>query len=92
MDGENTQDSGSVQRRRGLESVALAALIGSHPHGLTKSQVRDELTTVEHTPERVAAIGRAIDGLIEVGLVARRGERLLPTPAALRAGELELGL
>jgi hypothetical protein len=38
------------------------------------------------------AVHEAIEGLMEVGLVVRVGDLLQPTPAALRSGELELGL
>ena len=50
-----------------------------------------ELTSVENTSERVAAIGEAVAGLVEVGLVARADEVLRLTLPALRAGELEIG-
>ena len=72
--------------------MVLAALIDAYPAELTESEVRRELTAVENTPERAAAIGEAVAGLIEVGLVARAGDLLRLTPPALRAGELELGL
>ena len=72
--------------------MVLAALIDAYPAELTESEVRRELTAVENTPERAAAIGEAVEGLIEVGLVARAGDLLRLTPPALRAGELELGL
>ena len=72
--------------------MVLAALIDAYPEELTESAVRRELTAIENTPERAAAIGEAIEGLVEVGLVARDGEILRLTPPALRAGELELGL
>lgn len=82
----------SIERQRDVEAVVLAALIDAYPDELTESQVRRELTAVEDTPERVAAIGEAVEGLVEVGLVARAADRLQLTPPALRAGELELGL
>jgi len=72
--------------------VVLAALIEAHPKELTESAVQRELTSVENTPERLAAIGQAVEGLVEVGLVAREADLLRLTPPALRAGELELGL
>lgn len=72
--------------------MVLAALIDAHPDQLTESAVRRELTSVENTPERLASIGEAIEGLIEVGLIAREADLLRLTPPALRAGELELGL
>jgi hypothetical protein len=82
----------SIERQRDVEAVVLAALIDAYPDELTESAVRRELTAVENTPERAAAIGEAILGLVEVGLVARDGDILRLTPPALRAGELELGL
>ena len=72
--------------------MVLAALIEAHPEELTESAVQRELTAVENTPERLAAIGQAVEGLVEVGLVAREADLLRLTPPALRAGELELGL
>jgi hypothetical protein len=82
----------SVERQRDVEAVVLAALIDAYPDELTESAVQSELTAVENTSERLAAIGTAIAGLVEVGLVARAGDLLQLTPAALRAGELELGI
>jgi hypothetical protein len=82
----------SVERQRDVEAVVLAALIDAYPEELTESAVQRELTAVENTPERLAAIGAAIAGLVEVGLVARAGDALQLTPPALRAGELELGI
>jgi len=82
----------SESRQRDVEAVVLAALIDAYPDELTESEVRRELTAVENTPERTAAISQAIEGLIEVGLVARAADLLRLTPPALRAGELELGL
>jgi hypothetical protein len=82
----------SVERQRDVEAVVLAALIEAHPDELTESAVQRELTSVENTPERLAAIGQAVEGLVEVGLVARDADVLRLTPPALRAGELELGL
>jgi hypothetical protein len=82
----------SVERQRDVEAVVLAALIEAHPEELTESAVQRELTAVENTPERLAAIGAAVEGLVEVGLVARDADLLRLTPPALRAGELELGI
>jgi hypothetical protein len=55
---------------------------------LTGREVAVKLTLVERTPERLAAIGDAVEGLVEIGLLGL----LRLTPPALRAGELELGL
>jgi hypothetical protein len=82
----------SIERQRDVEAVVLAALIDAYPDELTESAVQRELTLVENTPERVAAIREAIEGLVDVGLVAREADVLRLTPPALRAGELELGL
>lgn len=82
----------AIERQRDVEAVVLAALIDAHPDQLTESAVQRELTAVENTPERLASIGAAIEGLVEVGLVAREADLLRLTPPALRAGELELGL
>lgn len=72
--------------------MVLAALIDAHPEGLTEAALQRELTAVENTPERLAAIAAAVAGLVEVGLVARDMDVLRLTPPALRAGELELGI
>ena len=82
----------SIERQRDVEAVVLAALIDAYPDELTESAVKRELTSVENTPERVEAIGAAVEGLGEVGLVARDADLLRLTPPALRAGELELGI
>lgn len=84
--------SRSIGRDRDVEAVVLAALIEAHPTPLTETDLRRELTAIENTSERVAAIGRAVEELIGVGLIVRDGELLRSTPPALRAGELELGL
>ena len=65
--------------------MVLAALIDAHPRELTEAAVQRELTAVEDTPERLAAIGEAVEGLVEVGLVARYGDLLRLTPPALRS-------
>ena len=72
--------------------MVLAALIEAHPDELTEAAVQRSLTSVENTPERLAAIAEAVAGLVEVGLVARDADLLRLTPPALRAGELELGI
>jgi hypothetical protein len=82
----------SIERQRDVEAVILATLIEAHPDELSESEVRHELTSIDNTPERAAAIDRATKGLVDVGLVARAGDLLRPTPPALRAAELDLGL
>jgi hypothetical protein len=82
----------ATERLRNLEAVAFAVLVVAHPRELTEAEVRRDLTSVEDSPERLAAIDRAIEGLVDIGLVARDGDRLRLTPPAVRAAELELGL
>jgi hypothetical protein len=50
------------------------------------------MTVDTMTAERAKAIARAVNSLAGVGLLELRGVLLMPTPAALRVGELELGL
>jgi hypothetical protein len=92
MTGESSNDPNSAQRRRAVESVVLARMIERGTDGMTEFQVVDDMTTAADTPERIAAIRRAIEGLVEVGLLVWIDDLLRPTPAALRSGELELGL
>ncbi len=80
------------QDPRNVEAVVLARLIERHPEMLTTEQVLQSMTGMKLTPERVTAVENAVEGLIEVGLLGRVGDALHPTPAGLRAGELELGL
>ncbi len=72
--------------------MVLARLIERGPEGMTESQVIDGMTTSAEAPGRVPAVREAIGGLVEAGLLFRVGDSLRPTPAALRSGELELGL
>jgi hypothetical protein len=81
-----------AERQRNLESAVLAALVESYPQLLTEAQVIDEMTGVGDTAERAAAITKALEELAEVGLLERRGDVFVPTPASLRVAELELGL
>jgi hypothetical protein len=92
MHDEEAHHSRLTARQRGVEAVVLAALIDAHPCELEESQVRRDLTSVDNTPDRVAAIDQAIDGLVDVGLVARDAERFRLTPPAVRAKEFDLGL
>jgi hypothetical protein len=90
MHGERDHPARSIERLRDLEGVIVAILVEAHPDLPTEAAVRRELTSVEDTPERSSAIGQAVEGLVEVGLVARVGDLLGLTPPALRAGELGL--
>jgi hypothetical protein len=82
----------SLRDRRNVESVVLARLIERSSCGLREPQVIEDMTMIVNTPERVTSIREAIEGLVEVGLLIRVDDALRPTPAGLRAGELELGL
>jgi hypothetical protein len=92
MNDERNLDSSIRRAERNVESVVLARLIERHPVGLTRLQVVEVLTTIVDTPERVSAINAAIDALAAVSLIVAADDLLHATPAALRAGELELGL
>ncbi|HEX4752720.1 MAG TPA: hypothetical protein VH268_07470 [Solirubrobacterales bacterium] len=92
MSDERNRDLTSVRDQRNVESVVLARSIERHPNGLTEVQAIEDMTTIVNTPERIAAVHKAIEGLIEVNLLIRVRDALHPTPAALRAGELELGI
>lgn len=72
--------------------MVLARLIERSPGGLREVQVIEGMTTIVNTPERVRSIEEAVEGLVEVNLLVRVDDSLHPTPAGLRAGELELGL
>lgn len=86
MGGDPDQDP------RKVEAAVLAMLIELHPEELTAAEVLERMTEMTLTPGRISAIEQAIEGLVEVGLLARVGDALHATPAGLRAGELELGL
>jgi DNA-binding transcriptional ArsR family regulator len=90
--GEGDQRPPWTGSHKGVEAAVLAALVDASPDGLMESVLRQDLTSIEHTPERQVAIGKAIEGLIEVGLVVRAADHLDLTPPALRAAELDLGL
>jgi DNA-binding transcriptional ArsR family regulator len=90
--GEGTQRRPSTGNHRGVEAAVLAALVDASPDGLTESELRQDLTSVENTTERQVAIGTAIEGLIDVELVVRAADLLELTPPSLRVAELDLGL
>lgn len=92
MRDESSGQSNSARRQRAVESVVLARMLERAADGLTEAQVVEEMTTIADTPERIAAVRKAIEGLLEVGLLVWVEDRLRPTSAALRSGELELGL
>ncbi len=93
MDDDRLRDhSRSVQRERNLESALLANLVEAHPEPLTEPELVREMSAISVADGRPAVVREALQELIEVGLVRRRGAALEPTPASLRSSELELGL
>jgi hypothetical protein len=85
-------EANQVEVERGLESVILAKLIECHPRPLSEDELTRQMTEIVDTPDRVEAVGRALDALIAVALIRRVNGALVPTAASLRVGELELGL
>jgi hypothetical protein len=77
---------------RNVEASALALLIERYPDLLTLADLIEAMTVEAMTAERAKAIELAVNSLTAVGLLELRGVLLMPTPAALRIGELELGL
>lgn len=76
-----------------MEEAALAIIIERLPTTTTAARLLELMNEdIEPTPERIAAIELAVDELVVVGLLVRGGSLLIPTPAASRSAELELGL
>jgi len=90
MDGELSRN-GSEQWQRSVESAVLAIVIERHPEPLSRSELLAEMMSEADGQSRVAEVEHAVDGLSSVGLLAG-DQKLLPTPAALRSSELDLGL
>lgn len=67
----------------------LALLIERRPRSLTLPELLREMGAGAGSR---AAIEAAVAGLAEVGLLRRERSVLAPTPAAVRAAEIELGL
>jgi hypothetical protein len=85
----------SVEQQRGVEGSALAIRIERYPDFLTLAELIElvnEPVSLKRRPGRAAAIEQAVKSLAGVGLLELRGVLLMPTPAALRVGELELSL
>lgn len=81
-----------IQRQRNVEAAALAILIERYPASLTVCELVEEMTVEVRRPGRAAEIEGAVTSLAQVGLIEIRGDLLVPTPVALRVGEMELGL
>jgi hypothetical protein len=77
---------------RSVESAVLAILIERHPELLSPSDLLLEMQTEADGPRRAEEIESAVGGLADAGLLVLSNGVLIPTSAALRAGELELGL
>jgi hypothetical protein len=72
-------------RDRRYEGSALARILWLHPTHLTERELL--LSLFAEGPE-VDAYERAIRDLVSVGLLRREGESILPTLAAIEAGEI----
>jgi hypothetical protein len=72
-----------------LEGAILALLIERRPRSLTPAELLREMGGGTGSPGPIEA---AVEGLAEVGLLRRERSALAPTPAAVRAAEIELGL
>jgi hypothetical protein len=91
MGGEPRHESSDLGKRS-VESAILAIVVESHPAPLPWSALLAEMTAEVAGPDRVADVERAVEGLVAVDLLRTVDGELSPTPAALRAAELELGL
>ncbi|MGH2939766.1 MAG: hypothetical protein ACRDPE_16775 [Solirubrobacterales bacterium] len=91
MDAEQShQRSEAVQRS--VESAVLAIVIEAQPQSLSRRDLFEEMVTTGDDPQQVTEVQAAIDGLASAGLLSATADRLSPTPAALRAAELDLGI
>lgn len=82
----------SAQRQRSVESAALAIVIERHSEPILREELLVEMKADVDDPARVIEVETAVEGLAAAGLVAVAHHHLLPTPAALRVAELDLGL
>jgi hypothetical protein len=72
-------------RDRRHEAAVLALVLRLHPTHLTERELL--LSVLAEGPE-VDAYERAICDLVSYGLLRREGESILPTLAAIEAGEI----
>lgn len=70
----------------------MAVLTESFPCLLSLTELVQAMTVDVMSAERRTAIEQAVASLTTVGLLELRGAHVVPTPPALRAGELEMGL
>ncbi len=94
MDDERSQRDqlNLTEQERIVESAVLALMVEAHPRLYTLPRLIEDATRHVMAPGGAVTVERAVESLIIVELVHRRGQELEPTPAALRAGELEMGL
>ncbi len=92
MADDPNRDLSSVRGQRGVESVILARLIELHPNGTSEAEMVADITAEDRTPGLDELVRAAIEALVAVDLISRSDGLLHPTTAALRSGELELGL
>jgi predicted transcriptional regulator len=85
-------DPSTVEAGRRVELSVLAAIIERLPRLLSEEEVAETLTEAVRTPRREAEIRRAVQGLVDVGLVERTEFHLAPTAATRRLSEMELEL
>jgi hypothetical protein len=77
------QDKGEEEERR-LHRKVLAFVLVEHPVPTTIADVRRELELGGGVP-----VESAVAVLVEDGLLARQGDEVMPTPAALRFHRIE---
>lgn len=90
--GEERNHQRSELGPRSVESAVLAIVIERHPMPLAPDDLLAEMKIDADDPGRAGEVDLAVTGLLGVGLLVSREGFLSATPAALRAGELELGL
>lgn len=91
MDGEQSHQ-GSEVVQRSVESAVLAIVIEAQPRSLARSDLFEEMVTTGDDFQQVTEVQAAIDALSSAGLLSATDDWLSPTPAALRAAELDLGI
>jgi hypothetical protein len=91
MESERSHEKSELGPRS-VESAVLAIVIERHPVPLSRSDLLLEMETEADGPRRASEVESAVGGLADAGLLVLSNGDLIPTPAALRAGELELGL
>jgi hypothetical protein len=91
MDGNVSLEKAEL-KLRSVESVVLAIAIERHPVPFAMSELLTLMRAADDHPNRATEVRAAVEGLSSVGLLHRSRGVVSPTPASLRAAELELGL